>query len=69
MGYRVAYNKKNEREVVTFISQMKVDTEDDSLYKPNKFIGRTYNQKDAEGFINLNSLRLRIAAKKGRQQK
>jgi len=25
-----------------------------------------YNQKDAEGFIKLNSLRLRIAAKKGR---
>ena len=25
-----------------------------------------YNQKDAEGFIKLNALRLRIAARKGR---
>ena len=25
-----------------------------------------YNQKDAEGFIKLNALRMRIAAKKGR---
>jgi argininosuccinate synthase len=27
-----------------------------------------YNQKDAEGFIKLNALRLRIAAGKGRDQ-
>lgn len=27
-----------------------------------------YDQKDAEGFIKLNALRLRIAAGKGRQQ-
>jgi argininosuccinate synthase len=27
-----------------------------------------YNQKDAEGFIKLNALRLRIAAGKGRRQ-
>jgi len=27
-----------------------------------------YNQKDAEGFIKLNALRLRIAAGKGRKQ-
>ena len=26
-----------------------------------------YDQKDAEGFIKLNALRLRIAANKGRQ--
>jgi argininosuccinate synthase len=26
-----------------------------------------YNQKDAEGFIKLNALRMRIAANKGRQ--
>ena len=29
--------------------------------------GGAYNQKDAEGFIKLNALRLRIAANKGRQ--
>jgi argininosuccinate synthase len=28
-----------------------------------------YNQKDAEGFIKLNALRLRIAAGKGRDQR
>ena len=28
-----------------------------------------YDQKDAEGFIRLNSLRLRIAASKGREMK
>ena len=27
-----------------------------------------YNQKDAEGFIKLNALRLRIASQKGRSQ-
>ncbi|MBQ7627084.1 MAG: argininosuccinate synthase, partial [Rhodocyclaceae bacterium] len=27
-----------------------------------------YNQKDAEGFIRLNSLRLRIGARAGRSQ-
>jgi argininosuccinate synthase len=26
-----------------------------------------YNQKDAEGFIRLNALRMRIAANRGRQ--
>lgn len=30
--------------------------------------GGSYNQKDAEGFIKLNALRLRIAASKGRDQ-
>ncbi|HEY3698780.1 MAG TPA: argininosuccinate synthase [Spongiibacteraceae bacterium] len=29
--------------------------------------GGAYNQKDAEGFIKLNALRMRIAARKGRQ--
>ena len=28
--------------------------------------GGAYNQKDAEGFIKLNALRMRIAANKGR---
>ncbi len=42
------YNEKNKREVVTFISQMKVDAEDESLHDPNKFIGRTFSKEDAE---------------------
>ena len=42
------YKENNEREVVTFISQMKVDSEDGSLDNPNKFIGRTFNEHDAK---------------------
>ena len=42
------YNENNEREVVTFISQMKVDAQDASLDNPNKFIGRTFSKQDAE---------------------
>ena len=42
------YNEHNEREVVTFISQIKVDSEDSSLNNPNKFIGRTFNKQDSK---------------------
>ena len=44
---------------------------EDSLFDPTiatfEADGGAYNQKDAEGFIKLNALRLRIAANKGRQ--
>ena len=43
---------------------------DNSLFDENiatfEADGGAYNQKDAEGFIKLNALRMRIAAKKGR---
>lgn len=43
---------------------------DDSLFDANIATfdddGGAYNQADAEGFIKLNALRLRIAANKGR---
>ena len=43
---------------------------DDSLFDANiatfEDDGGAYNQADAEGFIKLNALRLRIAANKGR---
>ena len=42
------YNEHNEREVVTFISQIKVDSKDSSLNNPNKFIGRTFSRKDSK---------------------
>ena len=42
---------------------------DDSLFDMNiatfEDDGGAYNQKDAEGFIKLNALRMRIAASKG----
>ena len=41
------YNEDSQREVVTFISQMKVDKNDTSLDKPSKFIGKIYSEKEA----------------------
>ena len=41
------YNEDSNREVVTFISQMKVDKNDTSLDKPSKFIGKIYSEKEA----------------------
>ena len=44
------YNEHNEREVVTFISQIKVDNKDSSLINPNKFIGRTFSKEDSQTY-------------------
>ena len=41
------YNEDSNREVVTFISQMKIDKDDHSLQKPSKFIGKTYDKEKA----------------------
>ena len=45
-------------------------SETDSLFDENiatfEDDAGTYNQHDAEGFIKLNALRMRIAARKGR---
>ena len=41
------YHEDSQREVVTFISQMKVDNDDISLKKPSKFIGKIYSEKEA----------------------
>ena len=41
------YDEDSQREVVTFISQMKVDNDDISLKKPSKFIGKIYSEKEA----------------------
>ena len=41
------YDEDSKREVVTFISQMKVDNDDISLKKPSKFIGKIYSEKEA----------------------
>ena len=42
------YKKESEREVVTFISQMKINKNDPSLKKPTKYIGKTYSKEKAE---------------------
>ena len=41
------YHEDSQREVVTFISQMKVNSNDISLKKPSKFIGKIYSEKEA----------------------
>ena len=41
------YDEDSQREVVTFISQMKIDNDDISLKKPSKFIGKIYSEKEA----------------------
>jgi len=41
------YKKKSKREVVTFISQMKINRNDPSLKKPTKYIGRIYSKDTA----------------------
>ncbi|MDC1050824.1 carbamate kinase [Candidatus Marinimicrobia bacterium] len=41
------YTVNSKREVVTFISQMKIDANDKSLNKPSKFIGKAYSKDKA----------------------
>ena len=46
------YSIKSEREVVTFISQMKVDQNDSAIQKPSKFIGKTFKKDKADYLAN-----------------
>ena len=41
------YKEKSNREVVTFISQMKINRDDVSLKEPTKYIGKTYSKEKA----------------------
>ena len=41
------YNEESKREVVTFISQMKINRNDNSLKKPSKFIGKIFSKNEA----------------------
>ena len=42
------YSIKSEREVVSFISQMKVNENDPAINKPSKYIGKTFSKEKAE---------------------
>ena len=42
------YKEDSNREVVTFVSQMKINPKDKSLNRPTKFIGKIYSKKSAE---------------------
>ncbi len=59
MGYMIQqslqnalYNENAEREVVSFISQMKVDSKDPAIDKPSKFIGKSYTDDEARHYMN-----------------
>ena len=54
MGYMIQqslqnalYSENTEREVVSFISQMKVDSKDPEIEKPCKYIGKSYTADEA----------------------
>jgi carbamate kinase len=55
MGYMIQqslqnalYSEESEREVVSFISQMKVDKNDPAINAPSKFIGKRYSASEAK---------------------
>ena len=54
---------------VTVVGRQSIDSLFDTRISTFEDDGGAYNQKDAEGFIKLNALRMRIAASKGRKLK
>lgn len=54
---------------VTIVGRQSADSLFDTRISTFEDDGGAYNQKDAEGFIKLNALRMRIAASKGRKLK
>ena len=58
MGYMIQqslqnalYSENTEREVVSFISQMKVDSKDPEIEKPCKYIGKSYTADEASQYM------------------
>ena len=58
MGYMIQqslqnalYHENSEREVVSFISQMKVDGNDPAIEKPSKFIGQSHSEEKAKKYM------------------
>ena len=58
MGYMIQqshqnalYHEDSEREVVSFISQMKVDGNDPAIEKPSKFIGQSHSEEKAKKYM------------------
>jgi len=59
MGYMIQqslqnalYNEDSEREVVSFISQIKVNGNDSAIDKPSKFIGRPFSPEKARKYMD-----------------
>ena len=66
MGYMIQqslqnslYNENSNREVVSFISQMKVDKNDSAINHPTKFIGKTYTNENAQILINKHKWKMK----------
>ena len=66
MGYMIQqslqnslYNENSNREVVSFISQMKVDKNDPAINHPTKFIGKTYTNENAQILINKHKWKMK----------
>ena len=58
MGYMIQqslqnalYNEDSEREVVSFISQMKVNQNDPAIGHPSKFIGQSFTKQKAQKYM------------------
>ena len=59
MGYMIQqslqnslYSENTKREVVSFISQIKVDRKDPAIKKPSKYIGKSYTANEAHHYID-----------------
>jgi len=59
MGYMIQqslqnalYNEDAEREVASFISQMKVNGKDSTIAHPSKFIGKSFSKKKAQKYMD-----------------
>jgi len=59
MGYMIQqslqnalYNENSEREVVSFISQIKVDGRDPAIGKPSKFIGQAFSKEKSIQYMD-----------------
>ena len=66
MGYMIQqslqnslYNENSNREVVSFISQIKVDKNDPAINHPNKFIGKIYTNENAQILINKHKWKMK----------
>ena len=66
MGYMIQqslqnalYDENSNREVVSFISQMKVNEDDPAMQKSTKFIGQSYSNKNANKLMKKHNWKMK----------
>ena len=66
MGYMIQqslqnslYNENTNREVVSFISQMKVDQNDPAIKSPSKYIGQSFTNNEAQNLIDKHKWKMK----------